>query len=245
MKTLHFLPLFFITILFLGSAGPVRGFDHSNLDAVLKKYVDSKGMVDYAGLQKNRSELDSYLKSTAAVTEKEFKGWNENEQLAFLMNVYNAETLQLIIDHYPVKTIKKIGPLIGTPWDVKSVELFGDTTTLNKLEHGILREDYDEPRLHFAIVCAAMGCPPLRTEAFTAAKLDEQLDDQARVFLSQANKNRVEGDTLYLSPIFKWFDGDFEKGGKSVQDYVNPWFKADTSRLKVKYTDYDWDLNKQ
>ncbi len=237
-----------IAALCLGLFGAsIMAFDHSHeaLTSVLKKYVDADGMVDYAGLKENRATLDAYLKTTASVKESDFKSWNEERQIAFLMNVYNAETLQYIIDNYPTKSIKKLGPLIGSPWDEKNVELFGKKTTLNKVEHSMLREDYDEPRLHFALVCAAKSCPPLRAEAYTADRLDAQLTDQAKVFLGQSAKNRVEGETLYLSKIFDWYGGDFDKGDTDVIDYINPFYEADTTKLKVKYTDYDWDLNKQ
>lgn len=229
-------------------AAPAAGaFEHSHsaLGKILGTYVKD-GMVDYASLKKNRAGLDGYLGETAAVSKKDFDGWTEDQQLAFLINVYNAETLQLIIDNYPVKSIKKIGSLFGTPWDVKSVQLFGKITTLNAVEHDILRKDYQEPRIHFAIVCAANGCPPLRSEAFVADQLDAQLEDQAKVFLGQKEKNRVDGGTLYLSSIFDWFEGDFTTGkAKTVAEYVNPWFSEDVSGKKVKHTDYDWDLNKQ
>ena len=129
---------------------------------------------------------------------------------------------------------------------MKSVELFGRTTTLDHVEHGILRKDYREPRIHFAIVCAANGCPPLRDEAFVAEKLELQLEDQARVFLGQAEKNRFEKGTLYLSPIFDWFEEDFKTGkARSVSEYVDPWFTDDVGGKPVKFTDYDWDLNRQ
>ena len=203
-------------------------------------------MVDYPGLKAYRSALDSYLKKTGAVSESEFNGWERDQRLAFLINVYNAETLQLIIDNYPVKSIKKIGSLFGQPWDVKSVTLFGKKTTLNTIEHNILRPKYKDARVHFVIVCAAMGCPPLRNEAFISEKLNEQLDAQGKVFLSQKSKNKLEGNTLYLSPIFEWFAEDFTKNG-SVQDFVAPFFPTDIKgkKLKIKYTAYDWSLNQQ
>lgn len=233
--------------LFALSATTVQAFDHSHskLNTLLKTYVNSEGMINYNSLKANRGGLDSYLESTAAVSESDFNKWSESKRLAFLINVYNAETLQLIIDNYPVKSIKKIGSLLGTPWDVKSVSLFGKTTTLNYVEHSILRKKYTEPRVHFAIVCAAMGCPPLRNEAFVADQLDAQLDSQAKAFLGQNSKNRVEGSTLYLSTIFKWFGGDFTKSGKTVPEYINPYIDGDTKGKKIKYTDYDWSLNKQ
>lgn len=223
-------------------------FDHSHaeLDGVLKNYVNAEGMVDYAGLKANRSALDEYLVKTGVVSEADFDSWTREQRLAFLINVYNAETLKLIIDHYPVKSIKKIGGLFGQAWDVESVTLFGEKTTLNTIEHKILRPIYKEPRVHFAIVCAAMGCPPLRNGAFTPDKLDNQLDARGRLFLSQENKNRLDGGTLFLSPIFDWFGEDFTANG-SLQDFLTPFFPVDIKgkKLKIKFTDYDWSLNEQ
>ena len=223
-------------------------FDHSHAEfnEVLKTYVDTRGMVNYSKLKAHRSVLDSYLDKTGGVKESEFNSWTRDQRLAFLINVYNAETLKLIIDHYPVKSIKKIGSLFGQPWDVKSVTLFGKKTTLNTIEHKILRPKYKEPRVHFVIVCAAMGCPPLRNEAFTAENLDEQLDTRGRFFLSQKNKNKLDGNILYLSPIFDWFEEDFTTKG-SLQNYVAAFFPQDIKgkKLKIKFTSYDWSLNKQ
>jgi hypothetical protein len=223
-------------------------FDHSHaeFDGVLKAYVNDEGMVDYAGLKSNRSALDGYLAKTGAVSEIDFDSWAREQRLTFLINVYNAETLKLIIDHYPVKSIKKIGGLFGQPWDVESVILFGKKTTLNTIEHEILRPRYKEPRVHFAIVCAAMGCPPLRNRAFTPENLDKQLDARGRLFLSQENKNKLDGSTLFLSPIFDWFREDFTVGG-TLQEFVAPFFPMDIKgkNLKIKFTAYDWSLNKQ
>jgi hypothetical protein len=171
--------------------------------------------------------------------------------MAFLINAYNAYTLQLIIDHHPVKSIKDIGSFFKGPWDQPVVRLFGRTLTLNNLEHDIIRVDYQEPRIHFALVCAARGCPPLRNEAYLADRLEEQLDDQVRRFLATPDKNRVDASrrTVYLSPIFKWYGADFEKQHGSVLAALQPyWPKASASVLaqggfKIRYTDYDWSLN--
>ena len=246
MRT-HFFPTTFFALIALVFGASANAFDHTHsaLTAILRTYVNNVGMVNYKALKENRADLEAYLKTTAAVSEKDFKSWAENDQIAFLTNVYNAETLQYIVDNYPVKSIKKLGPLLGSPWDEKNVDLFGGKTTLNKVEHSKLREDYNEPRLHFALVCAAKSCPPLRAEAYTGAKLDDQLTDQAKVFLAESAKNRVEGDSLHLSMIFKWYGDDFNKDGKTHIDYINPFYEADTTKLSVKYTDYDWDLNKQ
>ena len=221
-------------------------FDHSHaeLNAAMKTYVVD-GMVDYAALLKNRAGLDSCVAKTSAVSESEFDGWSKEQQLAFLINVYNAETVQLILDNWPVKSIKDIGNFISTAQDKKVVKLFGKTTTLNFVEHDLLRAKYSEPRIHFAIVCAAISCPPLRSEAFTADKLETQLADQAKNFLSDKTKNEYKGGELQLSKIFDWFEEDFTKSGKSVAAYVDPWFDADVSKTDVEFKDYDWDLNKQ
>lgn len=219
-------------------------FDHSHqaLTSILKTYVNSQGLVNYSALKTNRSALDAYLESTAGVSEREFKTWSEPDQIAFLINIYNAETLQLIIDHYPVSQIQKIAE---NPWKLESVTLFGGKTTLDHVEHGILRGDYHEPRIHFALVCAAVSCPPLRAEAFTGAHLDAQLEDQTKIFLKETTKNRVSGNTLYLSAIFQWFEEDFTKTGKTLAQYVDPYFPETTAYKKVEFTDYSWNLNTQ
>ncbi len=239
MKTLLILSSLLFSTSFL------EAFDHSGLDSVLKRYVNDSGMVDYAELKSNRAGLDTYLKSTAAVSNSTFDGWGKDEQLAFLINVYNAETLQYIVDNHPVASIKKLGGIFSTPWDKKNVDLFGERVSLNHLEHKVIRPDYAEPRIHFALVCAAKGCPPLRNEAYTAAKLESQLEDQAKVFLNQTAKNRLDGDTLYLSTIFKWYGDDFKKGGRSVSEYVDPFIEGATAGKSIEWTEYDWSLNEQ
>ena len=227
------------------------GFDQSNalFDGVLKQYVKS-AHVDYAALKAHPQDLNRYLDQVSAVSKIEFKKWSEPQQIAFLANAYNAYTLRLIIKNYPVKSIKDIGSFINGPWDQPVVQLFGETITLNTLEHKILRKDYAEPRLHFALVCAAKGCPPLRGEAYVAARLNEQLDDQAKQFLAESGKNRIAATerTVYLSPIFKWYGGDFEKKSGSVLAALKPYWPGKavaTDDFKIRYTDYDWSLNEQ
>ena len=233
-------------------------FDHNHtaLDRVLKQHV-ADGWVGYAALKAAPQPLDAYLATLAAVPEAEFKTWPEKERLAFLINLYNAATLKLIVDHYPVASIKKIGGFFNFgglgdgPWAQKVVRLFGRVTTLDYVEHEIIRKEYGEARVHFALVCAARGCPPLRAEAWTADRLEAQLDEQGKIFLGQTAKNRVEAKarTLYLSPIFKWFAGDFEAASGSVEKFVTP-FLPEAARtaltaggFKISYTDYDWSLN--
>lgn len=224
-----------------------RAFDqsHSQFSVVLQKYVVS-GLINYKGLKSNPSGLNNYLSQTSAVTKEEFKTWSQEDRLAFLINVYNAETLDVIIQNYPVKSIKDIAKDSGGPWDQPYVDLWGDKMTLNALEHEIIRVEYPEPRIHFALVCAAKGCPVLIDEAYTGQKLENQLETQTKVFLSDTEKNSIDtgSKVLSLSPLFDWFSEDFIKESGSVIEYVNPYYggKA-TPDYKVEFTFYNWDLN--
>ena len=226
------------------------GQTHALFTSVLTNYVKD-ARVDYAALKAQPQDLTRYLDQVAAVSKAEFKKWSEPEQIAFLANAYNAYTLRLIIDHYPLKSIKDIGSFFQGPWDQPVVRLFGETITLNTLEHKILRVDYAEPRLHFALVCAAKGCPPLRNEAYVGVRLNEQLNDQGKQFLAEAAKNRVEAaeHTVYLSPIFKCYAGDFEKKSGSVLAALKPYWPAKPvagyEEFEIRYTGYDWSLNEQ
>ena len=248
-----FLHLFALALGSATLASPVAaaGFDqsHAIFDGVLKQYVKN-ARVDYASLKAHPQDLDRYLNQVAAVSKAEFEKWSEPQQIAFLINTYNAYTLRLIIDHYPLKSIKDIGGWFSGPWDQSVVELFGETMDLNTVEHKILRVDYAEPRIHFALVCAAKGCPPLRGEVYTGSLLEAQLADQAKQFLADTNKNRIGASerTVYLSPIFKWYGGDFEKKSGSVLAALQPYWPekaGSTDGLKIRYTDYDWSLNEQ
>lgn len=245
-----------MTSLLIGLAFALAGvetpqFDHSHaeLNRILAEYVQD-GLVDYRGLKQGRTPLDAYLAEAGAVPLAAFQRWKKDEQLAFLINIYNATTLQLIVDHYPVKSIKSIGSVFKGPWAQDSVLLFGKRISLDTLEHKIIRKTYTEPRIHFALVCAAMGCPPLRNEAFVGAKLDVQLDDQAKAFLANAARNRVEPDgrKLQLSPIFKWYREDFEVDGRSLESFLAPYLGVSVDALdgfEVEFTEYDWSLNDQ
>lgn len=233
---------------------PAHAFDHSHsaLDHVLKAHVRDAA-VDYVALKAAPGPLDACLDQLAAVSEAEFNGWTEAERLAFLINLYNAATLKLIAENYPVKSIKSIGWVPGSAWKQAGVRLFGKKISLDEVEHGIIRKQSKEARVHFALVCAARGCPPLRAEAFVAARLDAQLQDQGMIFIRDRGKNRadVATRTLYLSKIFKWFAGDFEAASGSVQKFVAPFFPEESRAalavgdFKIAYTDYDWSLNDQ
>lgn len=232
------------------------GFDqsHSDFSRLLKKHVryqKHSSSVDYKALKTDQAELKKYLQSLASVSFAEFKKFSKDQQIAFLINSYNAFTLQLILDNHPVSSIKKIGGWFKSPWKMEFFELLGKKRSLDWIEHEVLRKDYDEPRIHFAVNCASIGCPRLRDEAYTAKVLDQQLENQTKIFLTDPSRNRLEGETLFLSKIFSWFAEDFTKGNSSVQKFVLPYIVEDVSRRKalakksldLKFTSYDWDLN--
>jgi hypothetical protein len=233
-----------------GSVGYAFDHTHAAFDRILKQQVH-EGSVNYAALKATPATLDSYLTSLASVSENDFGGWPEKERLAFLINLYNAATLKLIVSNYPIKSIRSIGWLPGAAWKQEGVALFGKKVSLDEVEHGIIRKNYADARVHFALVCAARSCPPLRAEPFVAARLDAQLDEQGRIFMSQSEKNRVDAAqrTVHLSPIFKWFSGDFETASGTILKFVTPFFSADAQRVlaggdfKIEFTDYDWSLN--
>ncbi len=229
-------------VAWLPASGFAQEFDpaHARFDAVLNAHV-TDGQVDYKALKAALEELNAYLDELAAVPEAQFRSWTEPRQIAFLANLYNAATLKLIVDHYPVKSIKDIGSLFKGPWDQPVVRLFGRTITLNNLEHDILRKEYNEPRLHMALVCAAKGCPPLRSEAFVGERLDEQLADQSRIYLASPTGlqlDRAKGEAR-ISAIFKWYGKDFP----SVPAFVARYSGQNMDGLKIRYLDYDWSLN--
>lgn len=230
--------------------GATPAFDptHAQFDRVLRAHVRA-GAVDYAALRAAPGPLNEYLAALATVTEADFRRWPEPERLAFLLNLYNAATLKLVVDHYPVSSIKDIGGFLRGPWKLEVVRVFGRVTTLDHVEHVLIRQRYPEPRIHFALVCAAKGCPPLRSEAYVGARLEEQLADQAKRFLAESAKNRIVAteNTVYLSPLFRWYGSDFENKHGSVLAALKPYWPADPpsgyESFKVRYSDYDWSLN--
>ncbi len=228
-------------------------FDHSHakFDIVLKQHLKNS-LLDYRAIKSRPAELDRYLVQLESVSSKEFKAWTNEQQWAFLINLYNARTIRLITDHYPLESIRNIGWLPGAAGRKKIVLLFGKKVSLEHIEHGILRKQYSNPAIHFALVCAAKGCPPLRSEAYRADKLEKQLSEQGRTFLSNPLKNRVDAPNrrVYLSPIFKWFAADSEKKSGSVLAYLKPLFPKEQSKrladdFTIEYTDDDWSLNQQ
>lgn len=256
--------LMILLFLFMGSLA-ANAFDHGHaaFTRLLKRHVvmghrDKTSCVDYKQFKKDQTALRSYLETLSSVSGEEFDTWDKNRQLAFLINAYNAFTIELILNHYPVASIKDIGSFLTSPWKIKFIPLFGETVHLDNIEHDMIRAKgkYDEPRIHFALVCASKGCPPLLNEAFTWQKLNLQLNDNLKRFLSDTSKNRYDADrkTLYVSSIFKWFKEDFRMGYGSVEDFfashADLFSAEETDRETIKkkkqeisYLDYDWHLN--
>lgn len=231
-------------------------FDHSHAawTSVLSRYVKD-GFVDYAGLKKDgQADLRAYLGTLESICRGHYDTWTREQKLAYWINAYNAYTVRLILDHYPLKSIRKIGLLPGAAFReefIPSKGVRGKTLSLNDIEHEILRKDFTEPRIHFAIVCASKGCPALRSEAYRPADLDRQLEDAARTFVRDPAKNRFDASkrTLYLSSIFKWFREDFERAAKTLPEFVARFADEQTATalragsVRIEFLDYDWSLN--
>ena len=230
--------------------------EHAQWTRLLRRYV-SDGLVDYAALKRDgRPALDAYLRSLESVERSELEAWPRADQLAFWINAYNAYTVKLILDHHPLRSIRSIGLLPSSAFRKKFIPLeraAGRKLSLDDIEHRILREEFNEPRIHFAIVCASRSCPVLRDEAYRGRGLDAQLDDAAREFLRDPARNRYDAAsrTLYLSSIFKWFRGDFESAAGTLPAFVARYVDEPTAEalrhdgVRVEFLDYDWSLNER
>ena len=254
--------------LFVHAAPAFGDFDHGRWNLLLSKHVivSADGLstaVDYASLGVNREPLQSYLEETSRVSRASFDAWETSDQLAFLINLYNAATVELILDNMassdPIDSIRDIGSLFTSAWELERVALFGKLVTLDAIEHDMIRGwgRYNEPRIHFAVNCAAIGCPALRAEAYTGTALEGQLEDATRDFLSDRSRNYFDGRRLRLSSIFKWYREDFERGwggsnalGEFVARYSSELGLSIEHRnelargdMGIRFLSYDWGLN--
>ena len=222
-----------------------RPITHELWDSLVREHVDEQGWVNYEGFIADSNRLNTYLELLSQHHPND-RHWSRDEQLAYWINAYNAFTVKLIVDHYPVESIKDIKngiPFVNTVWDIKFIKIEDREYDLNNIEHGIIRPKFKDPRIHMAVNCASISCPKLLNEAFTAKRLDEQLDQAARDFLSDPDKNIIESASqLKLSKIFSWYSGDFD----SVVRFVDKYTETDIDRNPdIEYLDYDWGLNKQ
>jgi hypothetical protein len=244
--------------------------DHAPWTVLLAKHVrwvpaGAQGVttvVDYAGFRRDRAALQAYTDALARVPEQRYASWSKAERYAFLINAYNAYTVALIADAPPdTASIKDLGNLLRSPWKRAAFPLLGQTRSLDDIEHVMLRGAawFDEPRIHFAVNCASIGCPALRPEAFVAARLDAQLQDQTQRFLRDRSRNRwnAEDEVLEVSSIFDWYGGDFEKGylgadtleaflalyGRELGLDPTQIAALRSGDIDIEFTDYDWRLN--
>ncbi len=221
------------------TANSAENVDHSAWDALLKKHVNDAGMVDYEGFQKDRAKLDAYLKKLSSYNPGD--DWSVQELLAYYINLYNAYTVELILDNYPVKSIKDI----NGAWTKAIVPVGNRELSLGGIENGVLRK-MNEPRIHFAINCASISCPKLLNEAYTAGKINEQLDKVTKEFVN-SNKNEITASNPKVSSIFDWYKSDFiTDKTPTLIDYINQYSKTKINKgATLTYKNYDWNLNKQ
>jgi Protein of unknown function, DUF547 len=258
-----------LAAILLAATSAAHAFDqsHAAWEALLKRHVvvakdGNSSRVDYAGFQANPTALQSYLGDLSSVTQAEYRGWTREQQLAFLINAYNAFTIKLVLTRYPdMKSIKDLGSILKSPWKKEFFMLLGAERSLDGVEHGLIRAAgvFDEPRVHFALNCASIGCPMLREEAYVADRLGVQLEDAVKRFLGDRSRNRHDPawGGLEISKIFDWYKEDFEKGNRGINSV--PQFLARYADLladgtaaraelrqgsaKIRYLDYDWNLN--
>ena len=219
---------------------------HDLWNTLLQKHVNATGQVDYQGFLADSVDFQAYLALLSANHPNDAH-WSREEQLAYWINAYNAFTIELVLKHYPVESIKDIKwgvPFINSVFDITFISIEGHTYDLNNIEQGIIRPYYKEPRIHFALNCASFSCPKLRNEAFTAERLEEQLDDQARAFINNPDKNTFHNqDHAEVSKILSWYSQDFD-AYPSIIDFINIYAEKPLNPdASIDYRDYDWSLN--
>ena len=229
----------------------VAAFDHGHKpwDGLLKKHVvliegGNASQLSYRGIGQERAALKDYLQELSRVSEAQFNGWTAAEQFAFLVNAYNAYTVEKILTRYPdIRSIWDFGKFFGNPFRDEFFTLLGRSMSLDGIEHGILRKRYRDPRVHYAVNCASVGCPMLREEAYVAARLDAQLEEQARRFLSDSTRNRFRDGRLEVSKIFDWYQEDFEPREQYFARYAGVLGMPRGASPRLVFLDYDWSLN--
>lgn len=253
----------------LAAASLAHAFDHTHAawNSLLARHVvvapgGNASAVRYAALQADRPALQAYLQALSAVPEAQYQGWSRAQRLAFLINAYNAYTVELVLTRHPrLDSIKDLGGVFQSPWKKKFFVLLGQERTLDDVEHGLIRAPgaFDEPRIHVAVVCASIGCPMLRNEAWTADKLATQLEDSMRRFLADRSRNRFDAvaGRLQVSKIFDWYGKDFAQGHQGFDSQKTTFARyaaqlADTPEAqariragdyRLEFLDYDWRLN--
>lgn len=208
------------------------------------KKIDGQVLVDYKQLKKTPEKLNQFLNNLESLPKKKFYKFSKKEQLAFWINAYNAYTIKIVIENYPIKSIKDIGSIFSSTWSKRFISLFGEKMSLDGIEHKTIREQFEEPRIHFALNCASIGCPSLYQKAFIPSKLESQLVEVTNSFMKNKRKNYRRANVYYISKIFDWYGEDFDKYTMGVQNFINKYLdQVKTKNVKIKYLDYDWNLN--
>ncbi len=239
--------LILIGILFFhGSSMAKNNIDNSIYALLLKKYVTGN-RVNYDGFKKDEKMLDEYL---AILSRTDAKALFGNKRFAFYINAYNAFTIKLVLTKFPgINSIKEIGGFFSNPWNKKFILLQGTAVSLDHIEHDILRPEFKDPRVHFAINCASKSCPPLLNQPFEGNTLEYQLDDQAKRFINNPKNTFFKGDTLFVSKIFKWFKEDFSDNPiifirQHASSELKEKLTLQKKNITLRYLDYDWSLNR-
>jgi hypothetical protein len=259
---------------FVSDSERLQAFDHAVFDSLLQKYV-TKGLVNYQALKANPALMAKYLKQLEQVNATDFENWQREEKITFWINAYNAITIEGILRNYPIQGGSILARIrfsrnsirqISDFWDTVYIKVMGRDLTLNQIEHKILRKQFKDPRVHFAIVCASIGCPVLESRAFFTEGLEHRLDQAARNFINDPEKVRLdkEKNVLYLSSIFDWYKEDFI-ASDNAEKYIGRYDKEERgviefiikllpeekriyikeNQSEIKYLDYDWSLNEQ
>lgn len=241
MSKLFFLSSFLLLLhLNLKAADPVS---HSDWDALLKKHVTSSGKVDYEGFKTDKTKLQKYCDLLS--DNKPKSTWTADQKKAYWMNAYNAFAILLVVNNYPVESIKDIGSWTKEVWDMKFFKIGGVDMSLSHIEHKILRVDFTDPRIHAGINCASYSCPNLYNKAFTEDNVEEALTKLMKDFVNDKTKNKISESSIQISEIFKWFKEDFTKG-QTLIEFLNKYSSVTIKKdAKITYMKYNWSLNKK
>ena len=242
-RCIHILALVLIFGSLHAQSGRMKGdtdispYLHASWDSLLKAHVSNDGMVNYKGFLGDQESLRSYLSELSETPPQ--PNWTREARLAYFINLYNAGTIAMIVENYPVKSIRDV----KRPWGRKWIQVGEDLYSLGDIEHKILRK-MEDPRIHFAINCASFSCPPLPKQAFTEAGVESQLEGVTRAFINDPQRNVISPEKAQVSKIFKWFRADFESAGVSLLDYLNRYTdKRLNPSTPIEFLPYDWSLN--
>lgn len=210
-------------------------------DLLLQTHVDKNGNVEYKNLKKDESKLAAYLSFLDKTTPT--KDWSSNKTKAFWINAYNAYTLKIILDNYPLKSIMNIKENGKDAWNIPFAKVGGKKYTLNQIEHEILRKDFNDPRIHVGVNCASGSCPQLGNFAFSEDNIDAELERLMKLFINDKNRNIITEKKIQVSKLFEWFKEDFTKNG-SLIEYLNKYSTTKINKkAKIRFLEYDWSLN--